>query len=157
MRVTSRRSLVAALGCLLLAIQATGAPDLAEAKPEKEKKERDRKPRLSLSVDTAVGFTPVTATLTANLTGVEPQDANFCHPSVTWIRIDPGQTEDAGLRITEDAVCRHAPEESSATTSFLKTFVLYQPGSYLVRLVVQGKDGTRVESAYTRIQVLRVQ
>ncbi len=155
MRVLSGRSIVTALGLSLLAIQAAHAADPAEG--TREKKERDRKPRLSLSVDPAVGFTPVTATLTAHLTGVEPQDANFCHPAVTWVRVDPGQTEDAGMRITEDPVCLHSPEETSASTSFLKTFVLYRPGSYLVKLVVQGKDGTRVESGFTRIQVLRVQ
>jgi hypothetical protein len=115
------------------------------------------KPRLRLVADPAVGFTPVTAIFTGQLTGVGPRDPNFCHAAVTWIRIDPGQSEEAAFQIREDPACLHAPEEARAVTSFTKTFVLYRPGSYLVKLVVEGRDGTRVQSAYSKVEVLRVQ
>lgn len=120
-------------------------------------REEKEKPRLRLTADPAVGFTPVTAILTGHLTGVDLHDPNFCHAAVTWVRIDPGQTEDDGFRIREDPACLHPEEETSVEVSFTKTFVLTRPGSYLARLVIEGRDGTRVQSGYTKVQVLRVQ
>lgn len=126
-------------------------------KPEKKKGPGKDKPKLVLSADPAVGFTPVTTILTGHLTGVDMRDPNFCHAAVTWVRIDPGQTEDSGFRIREDPACLHAPEEVSVETSFTRTFFLSRPGAYLVRLIVEGRDGTRVHSGFAKIQVLRVQ
>ena len=130
---------------------------LLEGKKRGEDKKEQEKPRLRLVADPYVGFTPVTAIVTGHLTGLDRRDPNFCHSAVTWIRIDPGQTEDDGLRIREDPACLHPPEETSVEVSYSKTFVLTRPGSYLVRLIIEGKDGTRVESGFTKIQVLRVQ
>lgn len=134
---------------------AMAAPSQAEPgdakvtpKPGKEK------PRLSLVVDRAVGFSPVTVLFTGHLTGVDPRDPNFCHAAVTWVRIDPGQSEEEGYRVREDPACLHPKEEISVPTSFTKGFTMTVPGSYLIRLIVEAKDGTRVESAYSRVQVL---
>jgi hypothetical protein len=119
--------------------------------------ERRDKLRLKLIAEPAVGFVPVTTVLTGQISGVRPDDAAFCHPAVTWVRVNPGLTEDDATRYREDAACRHPPSEAVAVTSFTKTLTLQQPGSYLFKLIVEGKDGRRVESAYTRVQVLRVQ
>ena len=124
-----------------------------ESKPEPKKED---KPRLKLVADPAFGFTPVTVILTGHLTGVDLHDRNFCHAAITWIRIDPGQTERESFRVREDPACVHPDDEISVTDTFTKTFDLYVPGSYLIRLEIQGKDGTRVVSAYTKVEVLRV-
>ena len=141
---------------LLLAFLALGGP--AEARGRKEKPDDDKdKPRLSLLADPNFGFTPVTVTLTGHLTGVDLHDRNFCHAAVTWVRIDPGQTERDGLRVREDPACVHPDDEISVTETYTRTFDLYRPGSYLIRLELQGKDGKKIVSAYTRVEVLRVQ
>jgi len=139
------------IASLWLAIPVSSRSEPAKAREQKGEKE---KPRLSLMVDRSVGFTPVIALFTGHLTGVDLHDPNFCHAAVTWVRIGPGQSEEEGYRIKEDPVCLHPREEVSVATSFTKSFTLAQPGSYLVRLIVEGKDGTRVESAFTRVQVL---
>lgn len=152
--VSSERATRAAFGLLLLCsvlagpLQA-GKPKTGEAEP--------RKPKLKLFAEPSVGFTPVNALLTATLTGVAPNDPNFCHPAVTWVRMGPGQSEDQATRIHEDPVCRHPESEIRATTSFIKSFDLYQPGTYLFRIIVEGKDHTRVDSGTTQVVVLRVQ
>ena len=118
--------------------------------------ERKDKPRISVTADPVFGFSPLTVVLTAHLTGVDLHDRNFCHAATIWVRIDPGQTERDAFRIREDPACVHPPEEISVANTFTKTFDLYRPGSYLIRLEVEGKDGTRVVSAYSRVEVLRV-
>ena len=132
-----------------------GAPALASGK--KGGGEGGGKPRLKLVAEPAVGFTPLTTILTGTLFGVAPDDANFCHPGTTWVRISPGQTEDTATRVHEDPACRHPASEAAATTSFVKSFDLSQPGAYLFRLIVEGKDHRRVESATVQVMVLRVQ
>jgi hypothetical protein len=104
----------------------------------------------------AFGFTPATIALTGRLTGIDPADANFCHAAVTWIRIGPGHSEESASKIAVDPVCRHPEEETHVTTSFTKRFTLVRPGSHLFRLMVEGKDGTRIRSGYTKVRVLRV-
>ncbi len=145
---------LAALGILLFVAPAClGASSrkhpVRDAKPDR--------PRLKLVVDPSVGFPPVTAVLTGQMTGVEVNDPNFCHAAVTWTRVDPGQTEDSPFRVREDPVCLHPSEESHVATSYTKTFVLYNPGSYLFRLVIEGKDRTKVQSGYAKVEVLRPQ
>ena len=133
------------------------APGPAEAAKRGEKEPKDDKPRLRLVADPAVHFTPVTAILTGQLTGVRSDDANFCHAAVTWVRIDPARTEQEAIRVREDPACVHPPEQVSVATSFTKTYDLVQPGSYLFRLEIEGKDGSRVVSSFVKVQVLRVQ
>ena len=144
---------------IILLLLATLTVGLASASSRKDKTpdKKDTKPRLTLIANPAVGFTPVTVTLTGRLSGVDLHDRNFCHAAVTWVRIDPGQTESDSLRIREDPACLHPDEEISVSDTFTKTFDLYQPGSYLIRLEVEAKDGTRVVSSYSRVEVLRVQ
>jgi len=113
--------------------------------------------RLRLAADPQVGFVPLTTLLTGTLAGVAPDDPNFCHPAVTWVRVNPGQLEENASRYHQDTACRHPESEAEATTTFTRSFDLYRPGSYLFKLVVEGKDHRRVESAFTQVQVLRVQ
>ncbi len=141
---------------LFLAALVILLPTEAAARKVKPDPGKD-KPRLSLIADPAFGFTPVTVTLTGHLTGVDLHDRNFCHAAVTWVRIDPGQTERDSFRVREDPACVHPDEDISVADTFNKTFELYRPGSYLIRLEIQAKDGTRVVSTYTRVEVLRVQ
>ncbi len=124
---------------------------------EKNTREEQGKPRLRLVADPSVGFTPISVVLTGQLSGVDLNDANFCHAAVTWIRIDPGQTEREGLRVREDPACVHPKEQVFVATSFTKSYTLYTPGSYLFRLEVEGKDHARIDSAYVKVEVLRVQ
>lgn len=156
-----RRSLILLLLGLLLVAGVPISPAVEAARkpkpPAGKKGEEEQKPKLVLTADPAFGFTPVTVFITGALSGIELHDRNFCHAAVTWIRIDPGQTERDGLRTREDPACVHPDEEVLVGTSFTKTFVLYRPGSYLIRLEVQGKDGTRVVSGFTKVEVLRVQ
>lgn len=125
-------------------------------KPGTAEEEKDR-PRLRLTGDRMVGFAPLSVVLTGQLTGVNPQDANFCHAAVTWTRIDPGQTEEEGSRVRENPACLHPKEQISVPSSFTKGYTLYNPGSYLFRLTIEGKDGKRIVSGYTKIEVLRVE
>ena len=133
---------------------ATSEPSRTSTQGENQGKS---KPRLKLLADPQVGFTPLTTLLTGTLTGVAPDDVNFCHPAVTWLRVNPGQMEENASRYHQDSACRHPPEEAAATTTFTRYFDLYRPGPYLIKLVIEGKDGRRVESGYLQVQVLRVQ
>ncbi|MBI1951322.1 MAG: hypothetical protein HYS34_08170 [Acidobacteria bacterium] len=142
---------------LLLAIGLGGLPATASSRKPKPPPGDQDKPKLVLTADPAFGFTPVTVVLTGSLTGIGPLDRNFCHAAVSWVRIDPGQTERDAFRTREDPACVHPEEEISVITSFTRTLVLYRPGSYLIRLEVEGKDGTRVVSPFTRVEVLRIQ
>ncbi|HEU4402702.1 MAG TPA: hypothetical protein VFT43_11410 [Candidatus Polarisedimenticolia bacterium] len=155
LRTAPRRFAVALASALLIlpALTYSGEGEGTDG----EARDKKDKPKLHLIADPAVGFTPVTVVLTGQLSGVSRQDPNFCHAAVTWIRIDPGQSEEEGFKVREDPVCLHPKEEVFVPTSFTKTFVLGRPGSYLVRLMVEGKDGTRIVSSYSKIEVLRVQ
>jgi len=115
------------------------------------------KPRIRLIAEPMVGFTPVTTVLTGQISGIDPRDAAVCHPAVTWVRVNPGLGENEATRYHQDAACRHPESEAVAVTSFTKTLTLHQPGSYLFKLIVEGRDGRKVESGYTKVQVLRVQ
>ena len=142
--------------CLVLAVTAV-LPAAAASRKDKPASEEKGKPKLTLTPQPAFGFTPLTVILTGHLTGVDLHDRNFCHAAVTWVRIDPGQTERDNFKVREDPACVHPDEEIHVATSFTKTFDLYRPGSYLFRLEIQAKDGTRVVSVYARAEVLRVQ
>ena len=60
------------------------------------------------------------------------------------------------MKLTEIPRCLHPKSEISVPTTFSKTFELDAPGAYLYRLIVQGKDGTRVSSNFVKVQVMRV-
>ena len=151
------RAVAFPLAILLLAIGLGVSPAVGSSRKPKPPPGDQDKPKLVLSADPAFGFTPVTVVLTGSLTGIGPLDRNFCHAAVAWVRIDPGQTERDAFRTQEDPACVHPEEEISVITGFTRTLVLYRPGSYLIRLEVEGKDGTRVVSSFTRVEVLRVQ
>jgi hypothetical protein len=129
----------------------------AASRRSRQEKPPERKPRLRLVAEPAVGFTPVATTLTGQLSGIDSNDSNFCHAAVTWTRIDPGQSEEEGLKIREDPACLHPKEQVSVPTSFSRSWTLYSPGSYLFRLSVEGKDRTRITSGYAKVEVLRIQ
>lgn len=140
------------LSLLLLLPTASIAGNSKEAE-----KDQPGKPRLKLRVDPSVGFTPLEATLTGELRGVDPHDPNFCHPAVTWVRIDPGGSDETASTMRQDPVCRHGKEETLAKVYFTRQFGLHRPGAYLFRLLIEGKDGTVVTSDYARVRVMRVQ
>jgi hypothetical protein len=141
-----------------LAVSGSAPPGDPEASGAAEKGAESRpKLKLRLIAEPQVGFVPLTVMLTGTLTGVGPDDSNFCHPAVTWIRVSPGQLEENASRYHKDTACRHPESEAQAATSFTRSFDLYRTGSYLLKLVVEGKDHRRVESAYVQVQVLRVQ
>jgi len=142
---------------LVLSILVSAPIGARSTGKQKPKEQKEDKPRLSLIVLPNVGFTPVTAVLTGHLSGVDPGDHNYCHPAVTWVRQDPGRTESDASIVREDPGCVHDPQEVHVPTSFSKTVDLYRPGAYLFRLIVEGKDGTLVQSAYVTVEVLRVQ
>ena len=146
-----------AVALLALATLILSVPGEARERKRRGEEEKDLKPRLRLVSDQSVGFAPVTAVLTGQLTGVDPGDANFCHAAVTWIRIDPGLAEAEGIRVRESPACLHPKDEIAVPTSFTKSYTLYRPGSYLFRLIVEGKDGARIVSPYVKVEVLRVQ
>lgn len=150
------RWITSAVLALALTVSLAPAPRAGNTGGDDEEKESG-KPRLRLVADTAVGFTPVEVVVTARLTGVDVDDPDFCHPAVTWIRLDSAHTEDEPFLIREDPVCRHPEEESRATLTYTKRFVLRRIGVHLIKVRVEGKDGRAVESGYTRVRVLRVQ
>lgn len=147
---------MSAAGLLALLILVLPAALTAGKKKEPDPDE-PRKPRINLRVDPSVGFTPVVATLTGELSGIDPHDPNFCHPAVTWVRLDPGDSEETASKLRQDPVCRHGKEQTEAQTYFTRQFSLQKPGAYLFRLEVEGKDGTTVRSDYARVRVMRVQ
>src|SRR5574341_2342526 len=114
--------------CLLLALWMV-LPAAAYARRNKAPTEEEEKPKLSLTADPAFGYTPVTVILTGHLTGVKLKDPNFCHPAVTWVKIDPRQNERDVFKVREDPACVHPDEETSVPGTFTKIFDLYQPGS----------------------------
>lgn len=149
-----RTAPLAGLLAVLLLLPAPGGAAGRDKRPDKDAPD---KPRLTLRADPAVGFTPVMVVLSAGLTGVDPSDSNFCHPAVTWIRIDPGDSEETASKLRQDPVCRHGEEDALAQTYFTRQFTLGRPGPYLFRLVIEGKDGRTVRSDYARVRVMRVQ
>ena len=139
----------------LFMLLPAGSGGAIEAKKRPQEAE-DSKPRLRLLAEPAVGFVPLTAVATAQLSGVDPRDPNFCHAAVTWVRVGPGQTEEDGFRTRQDPACLHGDEQTAADLSFTKTFALARPGSYLIRIEIEGKDGTIIRSGFTKVQALRV-
>lgn len=145
------------LAVALLVVGASGAIGSDGAAGDRDAARDQGKPKIRLVAEPAVGFTPVTTVLTGHLLNVMPRDPGFCHPAVTWVRINPRMREENATRYHEDAACRHPPEEAVAVTSFTRTLTLDEPGPYLFKVIVDTADGRHVESAYTRVEVLRVQ
>lgn len=162
-RLDRRSPVAACLSLLVLAgvvFHAGLTPGAAAKSGKEEKPDRQdnvEKPKILLKSDPAVGFTPVTATVTGLLSGIRRDDRNYCHAAVTWVLVFPGQREEDAQKVREDPACLHAEDEVSVDLAYTKVFDLERPGSYLVRLEIEGKDHTRVRSAFTKIQVLRVQ
>lgn len=142
-----------ALLALLLAITPAGAG----RQKDKEQPAGEEKPKILLKPDPAVGFTPLTVVVSGLVSGLRRTDPNFCHAAVTWSLVWPGQREEDAQKVREDPSCLHGEDEVSVDLAYSKVFDLVRPGSYLVRLEIEGKDGTRIRSALARIQVLRVQ
>jgi len=143
------------LGFVLVALPRASV--LARARKPESTEQEPHKPKLRLMVSPSVGYSPVDVVLTGELTGVDPHDPILCHAAVTWIRIDPGQSEQEGMRVREDPACLHPKEEVSVPTSFSKSYSLYRRGSYLFRLQVEGKDRSRIDSGFVKVQVLSLE
>jgi len=112
--------------------------------------------KLFLTCTPAFGFAPLTVQLVATLRGVEPHDPNYCHPAITWVRVDPGAAPEKETRVTEAPRCVHPDQEVSVVTTFSKSFELAYAGSYLYRVSLFGKDGKEIRSNYVTVKVLRV-
>ncbi len=136
---------------LLIASPLPAARRKSEAEPSEH-----RTPKIALTASPAFGFSPLSVQLVATLSGIHAGDANFCHAGVTWIRIDPDSGADTGTKLSEDPGCVHGEGEVSVATTFSKSFDLYAPGSYLYRVIVDGKDGTQVKSNFVKVRVIRV-
>jgi hypothetical protein len=143
------------LGFLALLLASPASTFLASHK-DGSTEESHATPKVALSITPAFGFPPLSIQLVAVLSGVDAHDPNFCHPGVTWIRVDPGSQQDTGTKVTEAPRCLHGEDEVSVATTFSKSFELYTPGAYLYRVVLAGKDGTQVRSNYVKVQVMRV-
>ena len=139
-------------GILLLSLAVV--PALADKGPSSE--ESGPQPKLALTSTPSFGFAPITVQLVATLTGIDPKDSNFCHAAVTWVRVDPGASPEKETRVTEAPRCVHDEDEPSVATTYSKSFDLYQPGSYLYRVSVFGKNGKEIRSNYVTVKVLRV-
>lgn len=144
-------------GLVLIAALTADAAARSGKEKEPNRPAGEEKPKILLKSDPAVGFTPLTVTVTGLLSGVRRDDPNYCHAAVTWLLVWPGQREEDAQKVREDPACLHAEDEVSVDLAFTKEFDLVRPGAYLVRLEVEGKNGTRIRSIFTRIQVLRVQ
>jgi hypothetical protein len=150
----SHRARVAVL--LALWILVSGHPASAGRK-KSASSENDKKPKVVLSASPAFGFPPLSVQLVGTLSGVDARDPNFCHAGVTWVRVDPGSRPETGTKLSEVPRCLHPEKEVSVPTTFSKTFDLYEPGSYLYRLIIQGKDGAQLRSNYVTVKVMRMQ
>jgi hypothetical protein len=139
---------------LLITCLAVGIAE-AGKKGQSEKPER-QEPKLNLAATPAFGFAPLEVQMVATLTGVDPNDTNFCHAAVTWVRVDPGSSPEKQTRITEAPRCVHEADHPSVATTYSKSFELSLPGSYLYRVSVSGKDGRDISSNYVTVKVLRV-
>jgi hypothetical protein len=144
-------------GLVLLALLLAIAPAGAGKEKDKDQPAGAEKPKILLKPDPAVGFTPLTVVVSGLVSGLRRTDPNFCHAAVTWSLVWPGQREEDAQKVREDPSCLHGEDEISVDLAYSKVFNLVRPGSYLVRLEIEGKDGTRIRSAIARIQVLRVQ
>ena len=142
---------------LMLTLLAAAGLALAVENGSESPTDKPRKPRVRLLANPAVGFTPVTVTLTGELTGVRPDDPDFCHAAITWVTIPPGRSEESARIVREDPVCRHSEEESRVRMAYTRTVSLYRPGTYLFRLRIESKENKRVQSGYAKVRVLRVQ
>ena len=138
---------------LLLVVSSTIA--FASGKsPESGEGKKGKK--VILTASPMFGYAPLTVQLVATLTGVDPQDRNFCHAGITWIRVDPGASPENETRVSETPRCVHGEEEIRVATTYSKSFDLEFPGSYLYRVVIAGKDGSQIHSNFVTIRVIRV-
>ena len=147
--------LVFAVALMLPLAQAFG--DSKKEAPSKEvPKEEKPSPKLLLNGSPVYGFAPMNIQLVATLTGIDPDDPNYCHAAVTWVRVDPASTPEKETRLTEAPRCLHDENELHVTTTFSKTFEIVYSGSYLYRISVTGKNGREIRSNYLTVRVLRV-
>jgi len=141
------------LSILMLLLSLSGSA--TEAKhPDSADEKKARK--VVLTASPLFGYAPLNVQLVATLTGVDPQDRNFCHAGITWIRVDPGPSPENETRVSETPRCVHGEDELKVATTFSKSFDLDLPGSYLYRVVVAGKDGSQIRSNFVTVRVLRV-
>ncbi|HKY31199.1 MAG TPA: hypothetical protein VJV23_01595 [Candidatus Polarisedimenticolia bacterium] len=124
----------------------------ASAAGKKQKEEQPPSgPAARLSVSPRHGFRPLTLTLSGALIGVEPGDPEYCHAGIEW------EARSAQGLITtskEDPRCLHPPEQVSVQLGFTKVVTLDQPGTYVYRLIVHRRDGTRLLSNTQEVKVI---
>lgn len=125
----------------------------AGADPKRRSRKSDEgagRPALRLSASPRHGYPPLRVTLSAHLTGVEPDNPDFCHAGVEWESRSPGGI----LTISkEEPRCLHPADQVSVQASFVRIVVL-DPGTYAYRAILHTRDGGRVTSPSVEITVL---
>ncbi len=137
----------AALAGLLSSPQAAGRRHA----PAPEEPQEETKPAVRLSVAPRHGFRPLTITLSGSLTGVRPDDPDFCHLGVEW----EGRTRDGLVTSSkQDPTCRHAEGAVVLPLTYSKVVTLAQAGIYQYRLILHLKSGATLRSNTQEIRVL---
>src|SRR5262245_61465434 len=109
-------SALAAATVLVLAAVISSASGGNKNKPPSKPPE-PAKPAVHLAATPKHGFRPLSVTLTGTLTGVDDNDAMYCHAGVEW----ESHTPQALTTISkEDPRCLHPPEEVRVQTTFTK-------------------------------------
>jgi len=141
---------LARAGASLLVVLCLAASTAAEAKKKKDDaKKEPADPELKLTVSTHHGFIPFPVILSASLTGVDPDDEQFCHAGIEWESTSPFGLTSTSKR---DPRCLHPPEETEIRLTFSKTIVLRRAGLYRYRLILHKRNG---EILYSNTQEIR--
>src|SRR5262245_44017131 len=91
---------------------------LAIANGKNPDSEEGRKSRtVLLTASPMFCYATLNVQLVATLTGVDPQDRNFCHAGITWIRVDPGASPENETRMSENPRCVHGEDEIRVATT----------------------------------------
>lgn len=117
-------------------------------------KDEPPEPKLALTASPRHGFRPVTFTLKAILSGIEPDDPDYCHAGIEWESRTP-----SGLTTTsmQDPKCLHPPEQLDIQYSFTKITTISRPGTYVFRAIIHKRDGEVLMSNTTEVRVLNNQ
>lgn len=81
----SRRSLLAGIGCVLLAAAvALGAQDKGKDKDSDKDKDKEKRPKLTLTARPPIAMSPARVSLTAELSGGPDDLEDFYCPTIQW-------------------------------------------------------------------------
>ncbi|HET6371709.1 MAG TPA: hypothetical protein VFG76_00235 [Candidatus Polarisedimenticolia bacterium] len=147
MKGLAGKSSAAFLACALATSLLVGSPG-RRSKPEAQ---TPTGPNLHLAVAPRHGFRPLTITLTGSLTGVSPDDPEYCHAGVEW----EARTPEGRLIVSkEDARCLHPPDQVQVQQTFHKVVTLAETGIFQYRLILHRKNGEKLLSNTQEVRVL---